>query len=60
MPEKPPKPRLPDNLAAFDPLSHGRRKARWSLRPTQPNKLPSLHNFFYGQVPMPQNGRACV
>jgi hypothetical protein len=37
MPEQPPgKPRLPDNFAAFDidPRRPGRRKARWSLRPT--------------------------
>jgi hypothetical protein len=33
MSDKPPKPRLPDNFAAFDPFSHGRRKPRWSLRP---------------------------
>jgi hypothetical protein len=33
MTDQPPKTRLSDNFAAFDPLSHGRRKPRWSLRP---------------------------
>jgi hypothetical protein len=33
MSDKPPKTKPPGNLAAFDPLSRGRRKPRWSLRP---------------------------
>jgi hypothetical protein len=33
MTEKPPKTRPPDNFAAFDPLSRGRRRVRWALNP---------------------------